>query len=226
MWQAFYKVIKREWLVLWAAPSQWAQPWVFLCLMSVLPAMMLGEQLKTMPIISALLICLAFVFSVMLTLDKSLKDDHLNDTYANWLLSPWPLWWLMTAKAVAHWLFWVLPMVLISPIIMIMLGLSYNIAVALFFCLLISTPLLSFVGLMSASLTLSLRSSGFLVALIMLPLVTPMILLSLSPIQSAILGQQTSASMALLGALTILSVVLCPVACAFGVKVSQSCSNT
>ncbi len=226
MFEALIKIFCREWALLRCQPSQWIQPWVFLCFMAVMPAIMVGETLKSSPLLSATLIYLAVVFSSMLTLDKALKEDHDNGTFTQWILSPWPLWWLMLAKTLAHWLFWVAPMILISPVIMIMLGFKLDMLIIMALGLLIGTPLLSFVGVMTSALTLGLHASGFLVALIMLPLIMPMLLLSLSPVQSLLLGSDIGGSIALLGALTILTSVLCPLACAFGVKVSQSCGNS
>lgn len=225
MIRPFCQIIVREWYLIRNNSSQWAQPWVFLSLMAILPAIVIGELIKSSPIISAVFIVLALVFSSMLTIDKSIRQDFQDGLYTQWLFSGWSLPWLMFAKSIAHWLFWILPMVLVSPLLMVMFSIKLDLAISLFVSLLLATPLLSFVGLMSSSLTLSVNASGFLLALIMLPIVTPMMLLCLSPIQSLLLVQSPIASYALLAALTVLSGLMCPMACAFGIKVSHACGN-
>lgn len=225
MMTAALKVFTREWYLVRSTPSQWTQPWVFIVLMTLLPGMLIGDQLRHNPLLPGMLIILSIVYACMLSLDRAIRQENLSGIFAQWLISPWPMWWLMLVKGWSHWLLWVMPMVFISPVMMVVFGLDLQTSCTLFIALSIATPMLSFVGLMSSALTLNAQASGFLVALIMLPLIMPMALLSLSPIQSVLIDQSPAASFALLAAITVVSSVLCPIACAFGVRVGQSCGN-
>jgi heme exporter protein B len=71
---------------------------------------------------------------------------------------------------------------------------------------------LSFLGAIGAALTVSLRRSGVLMSLIILPLYTPVLIFGASAVQSAVDGFAENAQLLVLGAMLALSVTLSPFA--------------
>lgn len=223
MLKAASSVFKREYLLISRSAGQWMESWIFFVLVVLLLPMLVGESLKQTPLLVMALIWISILLATLLTLDKVIRLDFYDGVFDYWLMSCEPLWWLMFIKSWSHWLLWILPMVLVSPVVMLILGLDKDAIPVLFFALLLGTPVFSFLALVSASLTLTLRSSGLLLALILVPLSLPVIFVGAMPLASHLAGQSASGFYALLGAFSIASSVLLPHACAFGIKVSSSC---
>ena len=223
MLQAASSVFKREWLQVTRSRGQWMESWIFFLLVSMLVPMIVGEPLKQLPLLSVALIWTSILLATLLTLDKVIRIEFVDGVFDYWLMSNEPLWWLMFIKSWSHWILWILPMIIVSPFVMYVLGLNTQTIPVLFLSLLLGTPVFSFLAIMSASLTLTLRSSGLLLALILVPLALPVIFIGAMPLASHLAGQSASGFYALLGAFSMVCSVLLPHACAFGIKVSSSC---
>ena len=72
----------------------------------------------------------------------------------------------MLAKILAHWFVTGFPIVLATPLISLMLGVSFEVLPELSLGLLLGTGILSFIGAIGASLTVSLASGGLLLSLL------------------------------------------------------------
>src|SRR4051812_1410428 len=131
-------------------------------------------------------------------------------------LAPVSLEAVVATKMLAHWLTTGLPLTLLSPL----LGLLFNLPVpgyaALLLSLAIGTPALSAVGAIGAALTLSVRRGGLILALIVLPLVTPAVIFGAGAVLVAIQGGGTAAFL-FLAAFAAGAVVLSPFAAAAAV---------
>ncbi|HET9843504.1 MAG TPA: heme exporter protein CcmB [Gammaproteobacteria bacterium] len=213
-------MFKREWLITRRSKGQWAQPIAFFILATAILPMSQGQRLTQLPLLSCSLLWMTTLLASLLTLDGVLRSDHQEGCFEQWILGSYPLWWLMLIKSWAHWVIWVLPMVLISPLLMIMLQIPVSAIPILFISLLLGTPSFSFLGLLSTSLTLSIKASGLLLALILIPLAYPVILMGLAPTTRSLEGFGVGGNFALLAAFSIVMSVLAPHVCAFGVKVS------
>jgi len=89
----------------------------------------------------------------------------------------------------------------------------------LFGSLLIGTPALSAVGAIGAALTISIRRGGLILALIVLPLLTPTLIFGAGAVSGAIDGEQTGAFY-LLAAFSVAAVALSPFAAAASVRLN------
>jgi heme exporter protein B len=88
--------------------------------------------------------------------------------------------------------------------------------------LLLGTPVISLIGAIGAALTVSLRGSGILIALLVLPLTIPVLIFGTGAVQAAVDGLSIRGHLALLGAMLAATLTLAPFAIAAAMKMSVS----
>nr|WP_228141734.1 heme exporter protein CcmB [Marinobacter sp. X15-166B] len=164
----------------------------------------------------------AALLSTLLSLDHLFRHDFDNGTLEQLVLQPQPLYLLVLAKTLAHWLVTGLPLVLLAPVLAVMLHLEGNSIAILCLTLLIGTPVLSFIGSVGAALTLGLRSGGVLLSLLIIPLYIPVLIFGTGTVAAAAGGASVGAYLALMGAFLVLSVTLAPFASAAALRISLS----
>ena len=85
--------------------------------------------------------------------------------------------------------------------------------------LLAGTPALTFIGLIGAALSVTLRRGGLLLAVLVLPLTVPVLIFGVTAVISAITGPvQFGPAFTILCALTLASVVIGPFAAAAALR--------
>jgi heme exporter protein B len=127
---------------------------------------------------------------------------------------------LVVGKVFAHWVISGLPVVLLSPLLGLQFGLSGNSLGVLTLSLLLGTPTLSMIGAIGAALTLGLRGSGLLVALLVLPLFVPVLIFGAGAVTSSLAGIGSEANLSLLGACFMLSLAFAPWATAVALRIA------
>ena len=79
---------------------------------------------------------------------------------------------------------------------------------------------MSLIGPVGAALTVGLRKGGLLISLIVMPLYVPILIFGASGVQAAVLRQDYSMQLAVLGAGLASAIVLAPLAAAGALRVS------
>src|SRR3546814_3807543 len=82
------------------------------------------------------------------------------------MLAPVPLAWLVLVRTLTHWATTALPLIVFAPLLAELLHLPHAQLPVLLASLLLGTPLLSLIGAVVAALTVGMRRSGILVALL------------------------------------------------------------
>jgi heme exporter protein B len=163
--------------------------------------------------VTALLACL-------LSLGRLFTTDYLDGVLEQTLLIPQPLAVLVVGKVFAHWVISGLPVVLLSPLLGLQFGLGGDSLGVLTLSLLLGTPTLSMIGAIGAALTLGLRGSGLLVALLVLPLFVPVLIFGAGAVTSSLAGIGSEANLSLLGACFLLSLAFAPWATAVALRIA------
>lgn len=135
----------------------------------------------------------AALLSVLLSLDHLFRHDFDDGTLEQLVLQPQPLFLLVLAKTLAHWVLTGLPLVLLAPILGVMVHLDGNSIAVLCLTLLIGTPVLSLIGSIGAALTLGLRSAGVLLSLLIIPLYIPVLIFGTGTVAAATEGAPVGA---------------------------------
>lgn len=164
----------------------------------------------------------AALLSVLLSLDHLFRHDFDDGTLEQLVLQPQPLFLLILAKTMAHWMLTGLPLVVLTPVLGVMVHLDGNSIAVLCLTLLIGTPVLSLIGAIGAALTLGLRSAGVLLSLLIIPLYIPVLIFGTGTVAAAADGASVGAYLALMGAFLMLSLTLAPFAAAAALRISLS----
>jgi heme exporter protein B len=164
------------------------------------------------------------LLATLLSLDHLFRFDYEDGTLEQMALQPQPLFVLVLAKTLAHWLATGLPLVILTPMLGMMLFLDGNSVAILCLTLLIGTPVLSLIGSVGAALTVGLRAGGVLLSLLVIPLYIPVLIFGTGTVMAAAGGSDVSGHLALMAAMLMLAVILAPLAAAAALKISLSAS--
>jgi heme exporter protein B len=152
----------------------------------------------------------AALLSCLLSLNRLFTGDWQDGMLEQLLLVPQPLVVLVLAKIAAHWVIAGLPLVILSPLLGLQYGLSGDALWVLMGSLLLGTPTLSLIGAIGAALTLGVRGSSVLTALLVLPLFIPVLIFGAGAVSNHVSGIGAGPNLSLLGASLLLTLVLAP----------------
>ncbi|GAK32471.1 heme exporter protein B [Iodidimonas nitroreducens] len=164
---------------------------------------------------------IAALLSALLSLDRLFQADYEDGTLDALALGPLPLPLVVLAKALAHWLAMLLPLVILSPLFGLMLHLEAQALPTLFLALLIGTPALSLLGAVAAGLTVAVRRGGALIALLVLPLYIPTLIFGVGAVDAVDGLASVSANLNFLGGLSLMFAVLGPLATAGALRLAM-----
>jgi heme exporter protein B len=162
----------------------------------------------------------AALLASLLSLPRLFALDHADGTLEQIALSPWPLAGIVSGKILAHWLTTGLPVVVLSPLAALQYGLDAGAVGVLAAGLALGTPILSLVGAIGAALTLGVRASGALLALLVLPLYVPVLIFGAGAVDAWRAGLAFDANLSLLGAGLIAAAIGAPFAAAAAVRIA------
>ena len=155
-----------------------------------------------------------------LSLDRLFQSDFEDGTLESLALSAYPLASIVIAKIAAHWATTGVPLVIISPVLAGMLGLPVSVWMWLGLMLVLGTLTASALGAVGAAVTMSVRRGGALLSLLVMPLFVPVLIFGVLACQRFGAGDAVGMPVALLGALTLFSLVLAPVVCAAAIRIN------
>ena len=221
LFTAFYALLQRDLRVYFRYRGTWLNPLVFVLMVITLFTLGIGPDPSALSQYASGIIWVVALLGIMLSLDALFRADYDDGSLEQLLLSPQPMYLAVLAKVFAHWFITGLPIVLASPLYSLMLGIPADIITILAFGLFLGTGILSFIGAIGASLTVSLRSGGLLIALLTLPLYVPVIIFGSQFVHSAIEGWPLMPTLSMLLGLLIGAIVLAPIAIIGGLRLSQ-----
>ncbi|HDR1866063.1 TPA: heme exporter protein CcmB [Pasteurella multocida] len=216
----FLAIIKRELQIAMRKQAEILNPlWFFLLVITLFP-LVIGPDPKLLARIAPGIAWVAALLSALLSFERLFRDDFVDGSLEQLMLTAQPLALTALAKVIAHWLLTGLPLILLSPIAALLLSLEVEIWWALVLTLLIGTPVLSCLGAIGVALTVGLRKGGVLLSLLVVPLFIPVLIFSASVLEAASLSLPYSGQLAILGAILAGSVTLSPFAIATALRIS------
>ena len=218
--EAFIATLKRDLLVAYKRKNDIFNPFMFfLIVCSLFPIGISPDPVRLGEIASGVLWISALLAS-LLAMDSLYQNDFEDGSLEQLLISPHPLYFLVLAKNIAHWLVSGLPVVIVSPLVAYMLSLPGDAYSIMFFTLLVGTPVLSLLGSIGVALTVGLGSRGLILAVITLPMSVPVLIAGTQTIQEVLNGASLAGYIAVLGAMFVGSLTLAPLASATALRIS------
>lgn len=191
----------------------------FIIVVSLFP-LGVGPEPQLLRTMAPGILWVAALLASMLALGRLFAPDHADGTLEQMALSPEPLTVIVIGKVLAHWIVSGLPLVVLSPLLAVQFGLDAPEIAVLVGGLLLGTPVLSLVGAIGAALTLGVRGSGVLVALLVLPLYVPVLIFGAGAVGAQASGVGATAHLLLLGGALAGSIALAPWATAAALRIA------
>ena len=218
--KAWWAVVRRDLMIAGRRLSDAVAVVMFFVLAVVLFPLGVGPDLEILQRIAPGIIWVAALLAAMLSLDQIFQSDADDGSLDLLVLAPIPLETVVLAKCCAHWMVTGLPLILAAPILGFLLNLPATGHFVMLITLILATPTISLLGSVGAALTVGARRGGVLVALLILPLLTPILIISASAVDLALVGLNYVPLVLLLLAFFLVSVVLCPLASAAALRLA------
>ena len=216
----FWNIIKRELQIAMRKQAEILNPlWFFLIVITLFP-LVIGPDPKLLSRIAPGMAWVAALLSALLSFERLFRDDFIDGSLEQVMLTSQPFVLTALAKVLTHWLLTGLPLILLSPIAALLLSLEISIWWALVLTLLLGTPVLSCLGAIGVALTVGLRKGGVLLSLLVVPLFIPVLIFSASVLDAAGLNLPYGGQLAILGAILAAVVTLSPFAIATALRIS------
>ena len=190
--------------------------------MVALFALALGGNPQLLQRVASAVLWLSVLLAGLLSLDTLFRGDAEDGSLEQWLLSPVPLAWLVAVRVFSHWLTTAFPLVLVSPLLAELMQLPRAQLPVLVASLALGTPLLSLLGAVVAALTVGMRRSGILLALLVLPLYVPVLVFGAGAVAASAQGFDASGALLLLGAGLVVSALVAPLTAAAAIRIANS----
>jgi len=220
--RAFTLLLKRDLTLAMRHRAEMINPLLFFVLVTSLFPLGIGADPKLLQAVGPGVIWVAALLAALLSLEGIFRSDFEDGTLEQFLLSSHPVSVLVIAKVLAHWLITGLPLLVISPLLGVLLGLPADAILILLVTLALGTPVLSLLGAVGVALTVGLRKGGMILSLLVLPLYVPLLIFAASAVDTAAAGLPVSAHLSLISALLVLSLSLSPLATAAALRISLS----
>jgi heme exporter protein B len=193
----------------------------FMTVVTLIP-FAIGPDLALLQRIGPAILWLGALLASLLALDRLLAADQEDGSLDLLVMGTAPLELAVAVKALAHWLTTALPLVLVTPLLALFLNLDLAATGAVAATLLAGTPALTFIGLIGAGLTVTLRRGGLLLPVLILPLAVPVLIFGVSASNAAVIGPVPFGTpFTILCALSLMALVIGPFAAAAALRAGQ-----
>lgn len=200
--------------------GQLVQPLAFFAMVTMLFPLSISPELSRLREVAPGVLWAGALLASLLALEFLFRDDAYDGTLEQYALSGQSLTSLIFAKTAAHWLLTGLPLALMAPLVALSLGVMTPALPGILAAVTVGSVALSLIGSIGAALTLGVKRSGALLALLTLPLSLPVLIFGARATQLAIVGGPLLPPLELLAALAVLGVTLAPLAAAAAVRIS------
>jgi len=191
----------------------------FYLVVVVMTPLGLGPDLNLLARIAPGILWVALLLAALLSADRIFHNDYEDGGLDLLTMGSLPLPLVVAIKSLGHWLTTGVPLALLAPLLGLLLNLPTQAIPLLVLSMLAGTPAVSFVAAIGASLTLGLRRSGLLLALLVLPLYVPVLIFGVATASAAITGPASSwPPLLMLCALSLAAIVLAPIAAAAALR--------
>jgi heme exporter protein B len=193
----------------------------YLVVVAIIP-LGLGPDLNLLSRIAPGVLWVALLLASLLSADRIFHNDYEDGSLDILAMGPLPLELVAALKSLAHWVTTGVPLALLAPVLGLLLNLPIEAYPLLMLSMLAGTPAVSFVAAIGAALTLGLRRSGVLLALLVLPLYVPVLIFGVAAVSAASVGPASPwPPFLILCALSLASLVLAPIASAAALRTAM-----
>ena len=214
----FVALLRRE---LRLALRTGADAWITVAFFAVAVAIFpfgIGPDPNILARVASGIIGVTALLAALLSVERQFQADFDDGNLDQLALAPIPLELVCGAKMAAHWILTGLPLTATAPLLAAALGLPDPGLAVLVPALVPATLLLSLLGGIGGALTLGARRSSVLIAVIILPLLIPVLVFSIGAVEAATVQQPVRPNLLILLGLCVLALPLAPITAAAAVR--------
>ena len=211
-------VMKRDLLIGWRGLSDSLAGVTFFAVVVALVPLALGPSPETLRLLGPAVIWIAALIAALPQMERLFQQDAADGSLDQLILTPLPLPVIVLAKVAAGWIIVGLPLVLMTPVIGLLLGLPLTSIGIIGATVAIGSVGLLLLGAMAAAITIGARRGGILMAVLILPLAMPILIFGTATANAASEGTPYSASLLFLSAIVLMLMAVTPVATAAGLR--------
>jgi heme exporter protein B len=205
-------IIQREWWLTMRHPADAFNPLMLVLLIVSLFPLALSPDAALLSQMGPAVIWVAALLAHLLAAERLFRDDWLDGSLEQYLLLPISFTQVVVGKLFFHWLSTSLPVIVVAPMLGLFYALKGQAVWALWLSLLLGTPVLALLSAVGASLVVSLRNRGILLILLVTPWYIPVLIFGAGSVVAVDMPMALSSSLAMLGALLAITLVLAPLA--------------
>jgi heme exporter protein B len=211
-YKAFTALLRRDLVLGLRNQTDLVNPLLFFLIVVTMFPLAVGPHQQTLQQLAPAIVWVAAVLASSLSIDGIFRSDYEDGSLEQQLLSAHSSLLLILAKISAHWILSGAPLILFVLLSGVLLYLPESATLTLLITLLLGTPVLSLVGAIAGALTVGLRGSGMLQALLILPLFMPLLIFAVSAVSNAMMELPVTGELYFLAALLMLALTLAPFA--------------
>lgn len=214
------ETIKRELKQYARHRGAWLQPLLFFMMVAGIFSIVLGDVPERLRLNAPGILWVGVVLSLILSQESVFYSDNESGSLEALLLSPVAQSVVLAIKVLVHALAVGLPLLCLTVLVAWIFDVSIQGIKGLALSMSLCIPALSFVAAIATALTVQLKQGGVLLAILVLPLMAPIILFGSNATQAAIEQLPMLPHLAILLALLLLLLVLAPITCLFALRIS------
>ena len=208
----FFLLIKREIKLAFRQIGDSGLVVTFFLLATIFFPIGLGPEPVLLSKIGPGIIWVTALLAAIISFERLFSLDYDDGTLEQLALSDTPIGLISLTKALAHWVTTGFPITITAPIVSILYQMPEKGYLVLITTLALGTPTISLIGVVGAALTLGAQRGRVLLALLVLPLMLPILILGTSATGAAITGTPWVSNLLLMGALFLGTLVITPLA--------------
>lgn len=216
----FRAMLWRELKLAFRRPSDLINPLFFFAIVVTLFPVAVSPLPDVLKVLGPGVVWVAVLLAALLPLNGLFGQDHEDGTLEHYVLSGQSLVAMCFAKIVALWLVSVLPLVIVSAVVAQSYLLPSSVVPILVTSLSLGGYSLCALGAVAAGLTVGVQRASALIALLVLPLMIPVIIFGARAVSLAAVEASLSGALDMLLAIAILTSLFAPIATAAAVRIS------
>ena len=130
------------------------------------------------------------LLTIIFSVEKLVEDDYEDGTLDQIYISGIPLEIIFLSKSLSIWIITCLPLIILSPLLLLLFNVQTDKLLNIFISLLIGTPILCMIGTVTSALVLGFNKGSSVISLITLPLYVPVLIFGIEASNAEIIFNQ------------------------------------
>lgn len=214
--KALFSLVMRDVRLAWTGGGLWL-PIIFYLAVSTLYPFVIGPDKALLARTGGGILWIAALLSSLLPIERLILPDRQSGVLDQLALRGWSDEWLACAKIAGHIAGFGAPLLLATPVAIVLLGLPDGQAMTLILGLALALPALAGLGVTIAALTAGLHGAAALGGLLMVPLAIPLLIFG-----AGTMGDNPGSALQLLAATSLAMTALSPFAAGAALRAGRS----